>query len=303
MNDTRDDVAGDRADEDRIVTDADAEKRAAAARLKKQQKKEKKATQLEAARQDAVAQARAEWEREEAERADRKPSTGSQIREYLDPRRHPVVCGLAFVCVAALIAMTVLAVLFTNRSDDLASMQQLDRDKAAAEKVAGEYAVGAATFKSDDLPAWSAALKKGTADELNSRFDTAVQTLTPLIQEVQWSQTAELISANTVDVRADRQFVVQVFVSTAMKSTQNPDGLNTVTPYTVTLDRDANWRITDVAGIGGVAQDGSAGQGMPDLTPNDGPAAPQSGSPQSGSPQSGSLQPGAPQSGSPQPAP
>ncbi|MGO3325088.1 hypothetical protein [Gordonia sp. (in: high G+C Gram-positive bacteria)] len=79
-----------------------------------------------------------------------------------------------------------------------------------------------------------------------------MQTLTPLIQEVQWSQTAKLIAATTVDVRADRQFVVQVFVSTAMTSTQNPDGLNTVTPYTVTLDRDESWQITDVAGIVGV---------------------------------------------------
>ena len=32
-----------------------------------------------------------------------------------------------------------------------------------------------------------------------------------------------------------------------MISTQNPTGLNTITPYTITLDRDENWLITDVA--------------------------------------------------------
>ncbi|MCF8571630.1 serine/threonine protein kinase [Gordonia sp. HY002] len=285
MNDTRDDTAAEVTDEDIVETgtaQAEPERTgtaqasaADAARAKKEKKKAKRAAELEAARRDAVEEARADWERAEPGREGPKASVGSRVREHLNPRRHPVICGIVVVCIAALVATTVLAVAFTRQSGDLDSMRQLDQDKATAQNVAGKYAVGAATFKADDLPAWSAALKKGTAPELNSRFDTAVQTLTPLIQEVQWSQTAELIAATTVDVRADRQFVVQVFVSTAMTSTQNPDGLNTVTPYTVTLDRDEDWQITDVAGIGGVAQDGSTGQGTPNLTPNGGqPAAP-----------------------------
>ncbi|MGV9826389.1 serine/threonine protein kinase [Gordonia sp. NPDC003429] len=198
-----------------------------------------------------------------------KRSVAGELREYLNPRRHPVITAMSALCVAALIAVAVLASLLVTRSDDLTAARTLAQDKATAETVAGKYAVGAATFDYKDLKPWSASLKKGTAPELNSRFDVAVSTLTPLIQEVQWSQTAKLIAAKTVDIRSDRQFVVQVFVSTHMTSTQNPKGLNTVTPYTITLDRDDNWLITDVAGIAGAAQDGSAGDGTPDLAPQD----------------------------------
>ncbi|MGW5522423.1 serine/threonine protein kinase [Gordonia sp. NPDC003950] len=197
------------------------------------------------------------------------PSLRAQLTENLHPRRHPVIVGLVALSVAALVATTVLGILLSQRSDQLSAAEQLAADKAAAERVAGDYAVGAATFDFRDLTPWSTALKKGTAPELTSRFDVAVKTLTPLIQEVQWNQTARLIAATTVDVRADRQFVVQVFVSTHMTSTQNPAGLNTVTPYTVTLDRDDNWLITDVAGIADAAQDGSTGTGTPDLAPAD----------------------------------
>ena len=151
---------------------------------------------------------------------------------------------------------------FYSRNSQLHDLRTLDADKQAAETVAGDYAVRAATFNYNDLKPWSEALKKGTAQPLHARFDVAVKTLTPLLQEVQWTQTATLVAAKTVDIRADRQFVVQVFVSTRMISTQNPTGLNTITPYTITLDRGENWLITDVAGIGGVPQDGTSVPGV-----------------------------------------
>ena len=215
-----------------------------------------------------------------------KPSARAQLTEYLTVRRPPVVAAVSMLCVAALVAVGVLAYLLVQRSDDLAAERQLTADKQTAETVAGRYAVGAATFDFNNLQPWSAALKNGTAPELNSRFDVAVNTLTPLIQEVQWVQTAKLIAAKTVDIRADRQFIVQVFVSTHMTSTQNPKGLNTVTPYTITLDRDSNWLITDVAGIAGAAQDGSSGSGTPNLTQSDAGSGSQGSSTQGNSNQS-----------------
>ncbi|MFM9378920.1 serine/threonine protein kinase [Gordonia sp. VNK21] len=232
-----------------------------AEKKKKKKRKRDEAARLEQARQEAVAQAEADRLRREKER-----SPVSRLREYLNPRRHPVVVTMTALCVTALVAMSVLAWLFTDRDTRLSDLQRLDRDKAAAEKVAGDYAAAAATLSYQDLPGWAETLKRGTASELSSRFDTAVKTVTPLFQEVQWSQTGTLIAATTVDVRADRQFVVQVFVDTKLTSTQNPSGLNIITPYTITLDRDENWLITDVADIAGVAQDGSIGAGVPDLT-------------------------------------
>lgn len=248
------DVVGDVAESvaaESVAAEPDRVGDAAAAKKPKKKKKKK---------------ARAELVVPEPEPEATPASKRAQLVEHLDPRRHPVVSGLAAVCVVAVVAAIVFGALFFGKSASLADVEQLNADKQAAESVAGTYAVDAATFNHDDIPAWAALLKKGTAPELNSRFDVAVKTLTPLIQEVQWTQTAKLIAAKTVEVRSGRQFVVQVFVSTQMTSTQNPAGLNTVTPYTVTLDRDDNWLITDVAGIAGAAQDGSSGSGTPDLS-------------------------------------
>ncbi|MBE7159774.1 MAG: serine/threonine protein kinase [Williamsia herbipolensis] len=194
-----------------------------------------------------------------------KAPRSRRLREFTNPRRHPVVTGLAALCVAAVVATAVLATLYARSSSDLDSARTLAADKQTAETDAGKYAVGAATFDFTNLDTWTASLKRGTAPELSSRFDVAAKTLTPLLQEVQWKQTASLIAAKTIDIRDGRQFVVQVFVSTRMTSTQNPTGLNTVTPYTVTLDRDDNWTITDVAGIDGTPQDRSTGSGVPNL--------------------------------------
>lgn len=199
-------------------------------------------------------------------------TVGARLREFSNPRRNPVVVALAAVCLVAVLVSGVLAVLLDRRSDELAAARQATGDARTAEDIAGSYAVGAAQFDFRDLGPWADALVHGTAPELKVRFDVAVTTLTPLIQEVQWSQTAKLIAATTVDVRADREYVVQVFVSTHMTSTQNPEGINTVTPYTITLDRDDDWVIADVAGIAGTAQDGSVGAGSPGAPTTDSPA-------------------------------
>ena len=154
------------------------------------------------------------------------------VMEFLNPRRHPVIAGISALCVAALVATVVLAVLLAGRSGELNEERDLNQDKATAERIAGDYAVGAATFGYDGLGTWATALKKGTSAQLTSRFDTAVSALTPLIQETQWKQTATLLAAKTTDIRGG-QMVVQVFVSTHMTSTQVPGGLNTVTPYSI----------------------------------------------------------------------
>ena len=196
------------------------------------------------------------------------------VKEFLNPRRHPVIAGISALCVAALVATVVLAVLLAGRSGELNEERDLNQDKATAERIAGDYAVGAATFGYDGLGTWATALKKGTSAQLTSRFDTAVSALTPLIQETQWKQTATLLAAKTTDIRGG-QMVVQVFVSTHMTSTQVPGGLNTVTPYSITFERGGDWLITDVAGIAGAPQDGSPGTGQPNLVPTDTTSAPQ----------------------------
>lgn len=172
------------------------------------------------------------------------------------------------VTILALVAVTIaFAVWWRDSSGRVDELEQQRTDEATAERVAGQYAVGAASFDHRNLEPWVAALKSGTDPALSSRFDSAVETLTPLIREVQWVQTSKLIAATTVKHEGDT-YVVQVFVSTSMTSTQNQEAVNTVTPYTLTLSGPPNWTITDVAGIAGIPQDGSTGSGQPDLVPS-----------------------------------
>ena len=48
-----------------------------------------------------------------------KPSARAQLAEYLTVRRHPVVAAVSMLCVAALVAVGVLAYLLVQRSDCL----------------------------------------------------------------------------------------------------------------------------------------------------------------------------------------
>ncbi|NNH70879.1 serine/threonine protein kinase [Nocardia uniformis] len=197
----------------------------------------------------------------ETTRAGSEAGVGNRLRALSAGR--PV----AVVAILALVAVTItFAVLWRDASGRADGLEQQHADEATAERIAGQYAVGAASFDHRNLKPWVAALKSGTDTALTSRFDSAVETLTPLIREVQWVQTSKLIAATTLKHEGDT-YVVQVFVSTSMTSTQNQEPVNTVTPYTLTVSGPPNWTITDVAGIAGTPQDGSTGTGQPDLTP------------------------------------
>ena len=195
----------------------------------------------------------ADRERDEADPARRRSRRVRSAWSAVTGGRGSAV--LLAVASVAVIASVALGGMWTHRGSELQADRQDREDRHTAETIGGEYAVGAAQFDFRGLEPWAQALKNGTADSLDARFDIAVKTLSPLLKQIQWVQTAKLLAAKTTDVRDGRHFVVQVFVSTHMTSTQSPEGMTTVTPYTVTLDRGDDWRITDVAGIAGAGED------------------------------------------------
>lgn len=182
---------------------------------------------------------------------------------------------LAVAAVILLALAITFGVLWTNSSDDLSSVRAQQANDSKAEKIAGEYAVAASTFDYKNLAPWKTALQTGVSDQLKPKFDSAVNVLNPLLQQLQWVSTSKLL-ASVVSRRDGNTYNVQVFVGMNSTSSQFPNGMNSTATYTVTLDKASNWTITDVGGIGSGLPGGVTDSGSPlpgtQPTPSSAPA-------------------------------
>ncbi|AYF76785.1 hypothetical protein D7D52_26560 [Nocardia yunnanensis] len=130
-----------------------------------------------------------------------------------------------------------------------------DRDSTAkanthAEQVAGDYAVGAATVNFADFNAWVGKLKANTSPALAAKFDTTAPKLQDILTPLKWTSTATPITAKVMS-ESGGVYKVNVFVNVTSTNAQNPDGAQTTVTYNVTVDRNADWKITDVGGMDG----------------------------------------------------
>lgn len=153
------------------------------------------------------------------------------------------------IAVLAVAAIVFAALYFTARSD-LAERDERAADDRHAEQLATEYAVGAATVNFQDLDAWITALKQNTTPQLAGKFDETAPKLEQILVPLQWTSTASPITAKVMSEQ-DGVFKVNVFVNVTSTNAQNPDGTQTTVTYTVTLDENAGWQITDVGGVDG----------------------------------------------------
>ncbi|WP_280459465.1 hypothetical protein [Nocardia carnea] len=153
------------------------------------------------------------------------------------------------IAVLAVVAIVFAALYFTARSD-LAERDERAADDRHAEQLATEYAVGAATVNFQDLDAWITALKQNTTPQLAGKFDETAPKLEQILVPLQWTSTASPITAKVMSEQ-DGVFKVNVFVNVTSTNAQNPDGTQTTVTYTVTLDENAGWQITDVGGVDG----------------------------------------------------
>ncbi|MBD0863509.1 hypothetical protein IA539_20240 [Gordonia sp. zg691] len=159
------------------------------------------------------------------------------------PRRS---VGLLVVLLIA--AVVVLAVLLRQESSQVAQMNSESSEKNRAQEVALSYATEAATMNYSDIDAWKKNLTKGTTPELTKKLSDASTSMEQIIVPLQWSSEAEGLGA-VVKSAKDGQYVVVAFVSVDTKNAQAPDGVKSTATYTVTLDRDSDWVITDVGGV------------------------------------------------------
>ncbi len=134
------------------------------------------------------------------------------------------------------------------RNDDRAAAA----DREHAEQLAEDYAVGAATVDFQDLDAWLGRLKEG--DIGRARCSLRGDVPHPYGRSSYLCSGSRLRApiAATVETEADGGvYTVNAFVDVDSTSVQNPDSAQSTVTYSVTIDRNAGWEITDVGGLDG----------------------------------------------------
>lgn len=195
---------------------------------------------------------------DEAEVADeaakaKKKGEGSRSRAGQRLRFSISVRGLVIALVAAtlVVAVGVLGWLYLGERHKVdVQIREHDRN-VRAEQVALDYAVNAAAMNYQDLNAWKVKLVAGTTPELKDKLTKAADAMQQLLIPLQWTSTARPLVAK---VRSDGggTYVVDCFVSVMTKTVQASDPLQSTATYSVTINSNDNWQISDVGGIGAV---------------------------------------------------
>lgn len=158
--------------------------------------------------------------------------------------------GLIVVLVMVLLAATaaVFGWLYVDANDKLAAQAAQTADYQRAEDIAAKYAVSAAEMNYQDFGAWKENLVAGTAPALKDKLLQAADSMEQVLAPLQWQSTAKPLATK---VRSDVAgvYTVDSFVSVLTKTMQAPDGLQSTATYSVTIDSNADWQITDVGGI------------------------------------------------------
>lgn len=149
------------------------------------------------------------------------------------------------------VCVGVLAWLYLDARSDLDAQQRQAADNQRAEQIAMDYAVDAAQMDFGDLSAWKERLVQGTSAELTEKLGEAADSMEQILVPLQWESTAKPLAA-TVRSEVDGAYVVDAFVSVLTKTTQAPQGLQSTATYSVTIDSNQDWTITDVGGIDAV---------------------------------------------------
>ena len=153
------------------------------------------------------------------------------------------------VILAAVAAVAAFGWLYVDARHQLDAQATQSSNSAHAEKIALDYAVNAATMDFKDLQSWHVKLVAGTSPELNKKLSEAGTSMEQVLVPLQWISTAQPLVAK-VRSTAGGIYVVDSFVSVQTKTIQAPDALQSTATYSLTIDSNNNWQITDVGGVG-----------------------------------------------------
>ena len=190
-------------------------------------------------------------------------STPSSAKEARDPEGGTSPAGrrvslsvrtllTSLVILVLAIGLGVMTWLYLGERSTVQAQLSAADGRKHAEQIALDYAVQAAAMNFQDINTWKNHLTNGTSPELTDKLTKAAKSMEQLLIPLQWTSTAEPLTAK---VRTDTNgvYVVDTFVSVLTKTTQAPDNLQSTATYSITIDGNNNWLITDVGGIGAVA--------------------------------------------------
>jgi hypothetical protein len=181
-------------------------------------------------------------------------SEAKEVRAESKIRSRSVSFSLRSLTVGVVMVLLIVAVatmgwLYVGARHQLDAQATESANAKHAEKIALDYAVSAATMDYKDLQAWKVKLVAGTSPELNGKLSNAGTSMEQVLVPLQWSSSARPLAAK-VRSNTGGVYVVDSFVSVDTKTIQSPDPLQSTATYSITIDRNNNWLITDVGGIG-----------------------------------------------------
>jgi len=167
------------------------------------------------------------------------------------PRRVSVTLRSVIVTVVICLltgAAGVLGWLYMGAQDKLDAQAREASNRQRAEEIAADYAVNAADMDYQDFNSWKVKLVNGTSPELKDKLTKAADSMEQVLAPLQWKSTAKPLAAK-VRSNAGGIYTIDSFVSVLTKTMQAPDGLQSTATYSITVDSNNDWQITDVGGI------------------------------------------------------
>ncbi|MFD4432637.1 hypothetical protein [Nocardia sp. NPDC058497] len=123
-------------------------------------------------------------------------------------------------------------------------------DAAKAERIALDYAVGAATVDYRDMDAWAVRMKQNTVPELAEQLDRAVEESQRVFGPHQWVSTAKPVLSKTRSGTGG-VYTIDAVVDVTTTTKRDPAGSTSAVTYVVSIDPSRDWKITAVGGAGG----------------------------------------------------
>ena len=158
---------------------------------------------------------------------------------------------IAAVIVAWIASVGFLTWLYLGEKGKVEATAQQVANYHRAEQISLDYAVKAARIDYKDLNAWKKNLVENTTPQLHEKLTDAGKSMEQLLVPLQWNSTATPLVAK---VRSNDKgvYVVDTFVGVNTKTMQAPEGLQSTATYSVTVDSNQNWQVSEVGGVGSV---------------------------------------------------
>lgn len=181
----------------------------------------------------------------EANPSKNEPAPENASRRVSISVRTLVLATAVCVLVAGVCA---LGWLYISAENTLSAQARAASNNKHAQEIALDYAVHAAEMNYQDLNTWKTDLVKHTSPELKDKLTKAANDMEQILAPLQWNSTARPLAA-IVRSDAGGTYTVDSFISVLTKTVQAPEGLQSTATYSLTIDSNKGWQISDVGGI------------------------------------------------------